>query len=133
LTIANSIVFGQVGNDIVNAVVAGPTYPNPTNNSTLEFIGANIVGALNNQATLNPASTVPITSDPQLSPLATDNAPDAPQTLAISDTSPAYNAAVGSCPATDERGVARPQFGNCDLGAYELRPFDDRIFADEFE
>ncbi|NNC99145.1 MAG: hypothetical protein HKN85_03085 [Gammaproteobacteria bacterium] len=34
--------------------------------------------------------------------------------------SPAIDAAVGTCPATDQRGVARPQGAGCDVGAYEF-------------
>ena len=45
------------------------------------------------------------------------------------ENSPAIDAAIGNCPQTDQRRVARPQDGNgdgvavCDLGAYELKPF----------
>jgi len=47
----------------------------------------------------------------------------ATRTMAIGNTSPAYNAAVaGACVATDQRGIARPQFAACDSGAYELAP-----------
>ena len=27
-----------------------------------------------------------------------------------------------ACPATDQRGVARPQGARCDIGAYEAQP-----------
>lgn len=38
--------------------------------------------------------------------------------------SPAIDAGdVGTCPATDQRGVARPQGAGCDMGAYESRGF----------
>lgn len=36
--------------------------------------------------------------------------------------SPALNAATYNCPASDQRGVARPQGLACDLGAYEAEP-----------
>jgi hypothetical protein len=49
-------------------------------------------------------------------------------TQALADTSPAIDAGSATCPATDERGVPRPQDGDqngtpgCDIGAFELQP-----------
>src|SRR6266536_2675617 len=49
-------------------------------------------------------------------------------TQALVKTSPAVDAGSATCPATDERGVTRPQDGNgdtiaaCDIGAFELKP-----------
>ena len=41
-------------------------------------------------------------------------------TMAITEGGPAQNAAVNAnCPATDQRGVLRPQFTTCDIGAFE--------------
>lgn len=61
-------------------------------------------------------ATITVTN-PLLGPLA-DNGGWAP-THALPANSPAVNAAVASCPSTDQRGVARPQAGGCDVGAYE--------------
>ncbi|MEN1728402.1 MAG: choice-of-anchor Q domain-containing protein, partial [Pseudomonadota bacterium] len=59
-----------------------------------------------------------LTDDPQLQSLA-DNG-GSTQTLALDLRSPAVNAGDnGLCPATDQRSVARPQLGDCDIGAYE--------------
>jgi predicted outer membrane repeat protein len=59
-----------------------------------------------------------INSDPMLSPLA-DNG-GSTQTMALLAGSPAVNAGDNAnCPATDQRGVVRPQGSGCDLGAYE--------------
>lgn len=61
-------------------------------------------------------------TDPQLSPLAL-NAPGTTQTFALAATSPALDkipASGANCPATDQRGVTRPQGAACDIGAYEL-------------
>ncbi|MBI3249745.1 MAG: right-handed parallel beta-helix repeat-containing protein [Deltaproteobacteria bacterium] len=58
--------------------------------------------------------------DPQLGPLQ-DNG-GSTETQAIPDTSPAFDAAGASCLATDQRGVSRPQFTDCDMGAFELEP-----------
>jgi hypothetical protein len=44
-------------------------------------------------------------------------------THALLPGSPAINqGSNSSCPATDQRGIARPQFGPCDIGSYELEP-----------
>ena len=65
-----------------------------------------------------------VTSDPKLGP-AQDNGGPTP-TLALQPGSPAIDAAGPDCPATDQRGVARPQDGDgdgtgpCDIGAFEV-------------
>jgi hypothetical protein len=61
--------------------------------------------------------------DPQLSPLANNGGPT--QTMALASTSPAIDqipTTSGLCPATDQRGIARPDNGgaSCDIGAYEF-------------
>ncbi|MEM8547088.1 MAG: choice-of-anchor Q domain-containing protein, partial [Pseudomonadota bacterium] len=56
--------------------------------------------------------------DPQLQPLG-DNGGLTP-TLALAAQSPAIDVADPIlCTATDQRGVSRPQFNGCDIGAYE--------------
>ncbi|MEX0800812.1 MAG: right-handed parallel beta-helix repeat-containing protein [Dehalococcoidia bacterium] len=66
--------------------------------------------------------------DPLLDPLAL-NAPGSTQTHALLAGSPAIDTADDTaCPASDQRGVARPQDGDddgtaiCDVGAFELEP-----------
>ncbi len=60
-------------------------------------------------------------TDPQLGPLADNGGPTLTHALAAG--SPAIDAAdAATCPATDQRGVARPQGGGCDSGAYEREP-----------
>ena len=57
--------------------------------------------------------------NPQLGPLANNGG--ATQTMSIPAGSPAVNAAIlANCPASDQRGVSRPQGNGCDIGAYEL-------------
>lgn len=52
-------------------------------------------------------------------------------TVAFDPAGPLLNAAdTGNCPATDQRGVARPQGAGCDIGALE---YLDQLFADRFE
>lgn len=136
-TQANSIVWGTSSglgeSDLINNVVAGLGAANTGNSSTLSFAGTNIVGVQQNSGSLDPTSTTPLTVDPKLDgQLAPNGAPLAPMTFAF-DGGAALNSAVGPCPATDERGVPRPQFGACDVGAYEASAADDWIFADGFE
>ncbi|MBI2361119.1 MAG: hypothetical protein HYV04_19810 [Deltaproteobacteria bacterium] len=74
---------------------------------------------------LGAASDLPNTN-PLLGPLADNGGPT--MTHALMDGSPAIDAGSPDCPppATDQRGVARPQDGNgdgasaCDIGAYEV-------------
>ncbi|MGE3138986.1 MAG: choice-of-anchor Q domain-containing protein, partial [Thermoleophilia bacterium] len=62
-----------------------------------------------------------IAGDPRLGPLAA-NGGSVP-TMAPGAGSPAIDAIVGvPCPASDARGLARPQFGGCDAGAVEVQP-----------
>jgi hypothetical protein len=46
-------------------------------------------------------------------------------THALSAASPAIDRGVSPCPATDQRGVRRPQNSGCDTGAYELEAAPD--------
>ncbi len=58
-------------------------------------------------------------TDPRLGPLASNGGPT--MTHRLLPDSPAIDAGDdGACPATDQRGVARPQGDACDIGAYEL-------------
>jgi uncharacterized repeat protein (TIGR01451 family) len=60
------------------------------------------------------------TADPQLAALQF-NRPGSTPTMAIGITSPAFDAGDdANCQATDQRGITRPQFAHCDIGAYEL-------------
>jgi CSLREA domain-containing protein len=60
--------------------------------------------------------------DPLLGPLSNNGGPT--QTHALLPGSPAIDAASPDCPppATDQRGVSRPQGIRCDIGAFELVP-----------
>jgi hypothetical protein len=45
------------------------------------------------------------------------------KTCALKDQSPAIDAGdAAACPASDQRGVSRPQGSACDIGAYEAEP-----------
>jgi uncharacterized repeat protein (TIGR01451 family) len=62
-----------------------------------------------------------VDTDPQLGTLAANGGPTL--TEAISNASPAVDAG-GGCPATDQRGIARPQGTACDIGAFEAEAAD---------
>jgi predicted outer membrane repeat protein len=65
-------------------------------------------------------------TDPVLGPLADNGGPTQTHALLLASVlharSPAIDTGTNSgCPATDARGVARPQGTHCDMGAYEVR------------
>jgi hypothetical protein len=60
-------------------------------------------------------------ADPGLGPLADNGGPTATMALGIGSAAIDRVPASGAgCPATDERGVQRPQGGACDIGAFEV-------------
>jgi len=62
-----------------------------------------------------------INQDPLLDPAGQQDNGGPTQTIALQPGSPAIDTAVAAnCPATDQRGVARPQGAGCDIGAFEL-------------
>jgi hypothetical protein len=61
-----------------------------------------------------------IGANPLLGPLQDNGGPT--RTRALLAGSPAIDHGTAPCPATDQRGVVRPQRGGCDVGAYELEP-----------
>jgi predicted outer membrane repeat protein len=59
-------------------------------------------------------------TNPRLLALGNNGGPT--DTHALASNSPAINAGTAlACPSADQRGVARPQGGACDIGAYEYR------------
>ena len=104
-TLKNSIVSGGTAGAGANCSGAGTFTP----------AGRNLEDA--DTCQLGPGDIK--NTDPQLAPLAANGGPT--QTRALSSTSPALGAGL-DCPppATDQRGVARPQRNDCDLGAFEL-------------
>lgn len=72
-----------------------------------------------------PTGTVS-TQDPQLGPL--QNNGGYTPTMALSETSPAWNTAdTTSSSLTDQRGSRRPELGGYDIGAYELCNVDPTV------
>jgi hypothetical protein len=87
-----------------------------TGASVLTSGGHNIV----QDNTCNPVATDQIIWDALIGPLGSNGGPT--PTHALLPGSPAIDAADdAACPATDQRGVARPQGARCDVGAFELQ------------
>jgi CSLREA domain-containing protein len=105
---------------LTNTIVSGNTHGDCRkwlDNGTFNSAGHNIDG--DGTCFLTDPTDKPST-DPHLAALAL-NSPGQTKTMAIGATSAAYNAAgAAACPATDQRGVSRPQGSACDIGAYEL-------------
>jgi beta-glucanase (GH16 family) len=81
---------------------------------TLTSGGNNLV----QDGSCSPVASDLINADAQIGSLANNGGPTL--THALSPGSPAIDAADDAvCPATDQRGVTRPQGARCDIGAYE--------------
>ena len=128
-----------------NSAVAGGGIFNPASTATLRYtIIANSVGAACSGVITSDGHNLIedptgctiigdttgniIGQDPDLGPLA-DNG-GSTQTHALLSGSPAIDAGSDDCPppATDQRGVARPQGASCDIGAYEYEgPLPEKL------
>jgi hypothetical protein len=86
-----------------------------TGSSVLTSGGHNLV----QDDTCNPVASDIINAGAGVGPLANNGG--ATPTHALLPGSPAINAGDDAqCPATDQRGVSRPQGAHCDIGAFEL-------------
>jgi hypothetical protein len=111
----NSISVQEATTTIEN-VLLGDSGPggNCHGNNVLISSGANF--STDNSCGLAPAySGVDLRLDPD--GLKDNGGPT--QTIALLPDSPAIDAAIGDCLATDQRGVERPQGDGCDSGAFE--------------
>ncbi len=119
---------GNLGNDVsfVNTIVAGNSAgmagtADCYQGSPLTDQGHNLDSS--GSCFTPSASNGDINANPDVGPLQNNGAQT--DTMALLDGSPAINAGSNSaCPATDQRGVSRPQpvGGICDIGAYEATP-----------
>lgn len=114
-------VGGGIRNDVGTATLKNTIVANST-------LGGNCSGTLTNGGSnLDSAATCGFgtangslsNSDPLLGPLANNGGTT--QTMVLLPGSPAIDRvrAIDYCPATDQRGVSRPQGRACDIGAYE--------------
>ncbi|MFI9825066.1 choice-of-anchor Q domain-containing protein [Streptomyces sp. NPDC052013] len=104
-----------------NTIVAGNTVDGAPADckkalATIESQGNNLDG--DGSCRLSAVGDLPSRA-PLIGPLADNGGPT--DTVALLPGSPALDAADG-CPATDQRGVARPLGAACDIGAYERTP-----------
>ena len=90
------------GHNLDTGLTCGLTGPGDTSDVHDDQVGLGVLAANG-----GPARGSAVVFDPLL-------------TMALDPASPAVDAGSGSCPATDERGVARPQGAGCDIGAFEL-------------
>ncbi len=105
VTITNSILWGNTGGQ-------GPQVYLTRGTTTITY--SDVQGGL--------AGTGNINADPLLGVLGSYGG--ATKVLPLLPGSPAIDAATAaSCPATDQRGVGRPQGAGCDMGAFEAQPF----------
>jgi uncharacterized repeat protein (TIGR01451 family) len=116
VTLNNSILANSSGGvDLANV--------QPEETSAGSNLGTAAVTAIAPNIVISSAGDIngtPSSDDPLLGPLA-DNGGPGMLTYALLPGSPAHNAADGvTCPATDQRGIPRPQGAACDLGAYEM-------------
>jgi len=110
LTLASTIVGDNVGSGCFVAPWGAGTV-------VLGSSGHNLF----TDVTCNPAPTDLVEAVTAVGPLAANGGPTL--THAPDDLSPAVDAAdPATCPATDQRGVVRPQGAGCDIGSVELVP-----------
>jgi hypothetical protein len=104
---------------LANSISGDDCYNNIAHEARIGINNNNLV--LNNAAAPNDCGIPLLTSDPLLGPL--QNNGGLTQTMALLPGSPAIDAGDdANCPATDQRGVTRPQGSHCDIGAYEFVP-----------
>jgi CSLREA domain-containing protein len=84
------------------------------------YVHEGTIGTNTNNLVEDGSCSTTYSGDPFLAPLADNGGPT--QTMALLPGSPAIDTGnAGSAPATDQRGVSRPQGAGVDIGAYELR------------
>ena len=109
---------------LVNTILANSTNGGDcvnNSNSLLSATSSNnlIEDSVNTCGLTNGVNGNIIGSDPNLGPLANNGG--FTQTFALLAGSPAIDAGTNTgCPATDQRGLARPQGLACDIGAFEF-------------
>ena len=108
-TLTNNVLEGN-GGAFACAIEGGGA-------ATIISGGGNVIS----DGSCNPGGADLSSTDALLGPLADNGGPTL--TYALGAGSPAIDfAGAGACPATDQRGVARPQGAGCDVGSFEFQP-----------
>jgi predicted outer membrane repeat protein len=108
--------------NVLNTIVAGNTDPGGPSDclGTLTSLGNNLLQDTDGCTIVGDTAGNITGVDPALGPL--QNNGGLTETRAVQPGTPPYNAGRNAgCPATDQRGVARPQEGTCEIGAYEFQ------------
>ena len=119
---AGGVLNGDNGTvNLVNGIIAGNTAATrPDCFGLFTSLGHNLIGNTSACA-FTPATGDLVNVDPLLGPLRDNGGPTL--THALLPGSPAIDSGDdAACPATDQRGVARPQGAHCDIGAFEFAP-----------
>jgi hypothetical protein len=124
-----TLINGTVANN-VSGIVGDRLSSTTVRNTLLANSGTNCAGTItSSDYNLSSDATCALFTqphdlngiDPRIGPLSYNGGPT--PTHALLNGSPAIDAggtSANGCPATDQRGVARPQGAACDIGAYEL-------------
>jgi hypothetical protein len=113
-------IFEDAGTiDLHNAIVANNTADDGPDLFGNFDAGYSLIENQNDATiNVNPPGTV-LSGPAGLGPLANNGGTTATHALAPGD--PVFNTGdAGDCPATDQRGITRPQLGGCDMGAFEF-------------
>jgi CSLREA domain-containing protein len=101
-----------------NSASTGPDVSSEVYDASFSLIGDGSDSDLIDGVDGNQVGTASAPIDPKLGPLADNGGPTQTHRLLLG--SPAIDAASSTdCPATDQRGVARPQGAGCDIGSFE--------------
>lgn len=115
LTLINCTVSGNTAG-INHVQQPAPVTPVVIKNTIVADNTSNFLGANATDGGSNFTGT-----QAKLGPLQDNGGPT--QTMALQEDSPALNAGNDAiAPATDQRGISRPQRGQSDIGAFELEP-----------
>ncbi len=112
--VSNSILAGNT-----ESQAAGPSVPGSCGNGAAHVVdqGHNVDDVDTNCNLTDPTSQPNV--KPKLGPLANNGGPT--DSFAVLLGSPAINKGdIAACFATDQRGLARPRGGACDIGAFEF-------------
>lgn len=121
-TLVNAILWA---NTIINGAGGGPQIID--NSGTLKLDHSIVQGGCPGGSTC----TNPVIGDPRLGALG-DNGGFTTTFLPGAGSAAIDKGTDTGCPATDQRGIHRPQGLHCDVGAVEVIAYD-RIFADNFD